>query len=99
MNNFNATVSHNGNPPFVRVSPLEHIERDGVHIFKSQHISGLLVMHRSLETAIAQLPTVIAELIRLNEGLNCSVTLGIDKTPSDKIEEPDYAVMNFEKAA
>lgn len=99
MDNFNARVSHDGNPPFVRVSPLEHTERGGIHIFKSKQIQGLLVMHRSLETAIAQLPVVIAELILLNEGLNCSVTLGIDKTPSDKIEEPDYAVMHFEKAA
>ncbi len=77
MTNFNATVSHNGNPPFVRVSPLEHIERGGVHIFKSQHISGLLVMHRSLETAIAQLPIIISELIILNEGLECSVSIPV----------------------
>ncbi len=99
MQTINATMSHNGNPPFVRVATLRHTQRDGVHIFKSDQIHGLLVMNKSLEKAIAQLPIVIADLIHLNEGLDCEVTLGIDTTPTDKVEEPDYAVIQQRKAA
>lgn len=99
MDQINARVSHNGNPPFVKVAVLNHTESGGIHTFKSKQIPGLLVMNKSLEAAIAQLPVVISDLIRLNEGLECSVTLGIETMPGDKIKEPDYAVIAPKKAA
>jgi len=99
MDQLNARVSHDGNPPFVRVAVLNHTESGGIHTFKSKQIPGLLVMNKSLVAAIAQLPVVISDLIRLNEGLECAVTLGIETMPGDKIEEPDYAVIAPRMAA
>jgi len=70
MTCIDATIKHDGDPPFLWVAQIDHDFKDGCHIFTSEKIPGLLVMSQSLEMAIRQLPVVIQELIRRNRGFD-----------------------------
>lgn len=94
MTCLDATIRHEGNPPFFQVARIDHELKDGCHVFTSEKIPGLLVMSQSKEAAIKQLPAVIATLFKRNKGVDCQVFLGADG--EDK-KDPDYAII--QKAA
>lgn len=94
MTCLDATIKHDGNPPFMFVAKIDHEHKDGCHFFTSKKIPGLLVMSQSLDIAVKQLPTVIESLIRRNKGVECTVRLGTDEENTIK---PDYAII--QKAA
>jgi len=85
-----ATIEHNGNPPFLFVAQIDHEFKDGCHFFTSKKIPGLLVFSQSLSIAIKQLPLVIESLMKRNKDFECTVRLGSDE---ENKEEPDYAVI------
>lgn len=50
---------------------IEHKQRDGIHVFTSHDIKGLYVASRSLRRILAELPTIIDELTKLNNKAGC----------------------------
>lgn len=93
-----ATIKHEGDPPFVWVAEIQHSFKDGCHVFTSESIPGLLVVSQSLAVAIRQLPFVICQLVRRNLKFDCTVQLGSQRVPESKIDQPDFAVIT-KKAA
>lgn len=92
-----AKIMHDGDPPFLKVARIDHAFLNGCHVFTSEEIPGLLIAHVSLQTATAQLPQVIADLIEGNLGYKCSVKLAY-RLKGDEDNAPDEAVI-FQKAA
>lgn len=78
------TMKDNGSPPTVWIARISYEHADGLHIFTSNQILGLLVASRNARQAIDQLVPTITALIKANDGRELTVELGKEFTPLHK---------------
>ena len=97
MATINAEITHNGNPPFMRIAKIKHELIDGAHVFTCDDVQGFITMSNNKSVAIEQIIPVMERLIQSNMGFECQVSLGKSMAREDN-NEPQFAVIN-KKAA
>lgn len=94
MKKLDATITHDGDPPFTVVAEIRHRFVEDRHMFTSEDIPGLCVAARDVEAAKEHLRFVIRDLIRHNHGFDCTVELAGKGIPGGKgAPPPRYAIV------